>query len=57
MFEDFRTRCWANYSYEIWDGQVFKKRINEIDKLVEQFFPSYNNYIKQREARLKNILK
>lgn len=57
MIEDYRKNCWANYSYEFWTGQEFKKRIKDIDNLVEQFFPEYHNYTKRRELKLNKILK
>lgn len=41
MFENFRRNCRFSYTYEIWTGVDFLRRIRSNNTLLEEFFPVY----------------
>ena len=41
MFENFRRKCRLKYTYEIWTGSDFLRRIRLNDEILAEFFPAY----------------
>lgn len=41
MFENFRRNCRLGYTYEIWTGTDFLRRIRFSNEILEEFFPLY----------------
>lgn len=41
MFENFRRNCRLGYTYEIWTGSDFLRKIRSNDEILASFFPIY----------------
>jgi Restriction endonuclease len=42
MFENLTRNCRFSYSYSIWEGNFFIKKLMANEQLIEQYFPEYN---------------
>lgn len=56
MFENFRENCRLHYSYDIWNGNNLKTRLQEKNKLLQRYFPEYYNFTVQQEKKLEGIV-
>jgi hypothetical protein len=52
-FEDLNENCKEKYSYLIWTGEEFKRKLYEADKAIhKQFFPKYHEELCKIENKI-----
>lgn len=48
MFERLNVECRFRYKYAIWDGEQFRQRLLIKHRLIQQFFPEYDEFLQSK---------